>query len=321
MANSIDYQMRGALTKHCLFLTLLAVFALTLGGCEKRRSQTLPDQTGTMLIAAASPAATVPHEPEGDSSHEVSPLGAPLSKGDLERLARRNIADALTAQARGDYQKALDYYLKAVEQGATTLGLSYQIGVALYQLDRPDEATSYFDASIGKRQEVAESNNMLGIIAGNKGDSRRALEYFERAMKAAEYSPQAFYNAGETYRRLGDFTEASKMYAEAIKRKPNEPLYTFKFNLCRVDSGQDRGIEREITNQLEMDSPTGDWYLIAAYDALRNKRTSIARDYLTQAREIMTPSVFFAMLNDPLFSRFSDEDGLREFFRPPADLK
>ena len=74
-----------------------------------------------------------------------------------------NYALALAYIGREDYDKAMEYHLKALEIRETMLGMEH-----------PDTATSY---------------NNIGLVYHNQGDYPKALEYYTKALAIREKVP------------------------------------------------------------------------------------------------------------------------------------
>ena len=102
---------------------------------------------------------------------------------------------------KGDYDKALEYHLKAMEIRESVLGANH-----------PDTAMSY---------------NNIGNVYFYKGDYDKALEYYLKAVKIKEsvlgvnhpYTATSYNNIGEIYSDKGDYDKALEYYLEAVKIK------------------------------------------------------------------------------------------------------
>lgn len=288
-------------------VVLLAL--LCAAGCKKASSG------GGLLLESPSSGqlASVPNEDEARLD-----LAVPAPRDKVTKLSEADIADALNAQMAGRHQEALDHYLKVVERGTTHRGLNYQIGVALYQLERSREAVPYFEKSATAGEETCNALNMLGIIDANAGAYDQAMKHFAEAMKADSYSPQPYFNAGETLRRLAKYPEAAAMYQEAVRRKPEEPLFSFKLHLTEMDLPDNTRVIASIKRELASDAPTGDWLLLAGYELARKSDFAGTAMHWQQALDSMTPAVFFAMLDDPVFTPLKAQPALAKFFEAPG---
>ena len=292
-------------------VVLISLFCAV--GCKKASSG------GSLLLEPQSPSSgqltAIPEQEEARLD-----LTVPASRDDMTKLSEADIADALNAQMAGRHQEALNHYLKVIERGTVHRGLNYQIGVALYQLERSKEAVPYFEKSAAAGEEACNALNMLGIIDANAGEYDQAMKRFAEAMKADSYSPQPYFNAGETLRRMAKYPEAAAMYQEAVRRKPEEPLFSFKLHLTEMDLPDNLEVLAAIKRELASDAPTGDWLLLAGYELARKNDFDGAAARWQQALDSMTPGVFFAMLDDPVFTPLKTQPALARFFAAPGQV-
>ena len=110
---------------------------------------------------------------------------------------RNNLGAAWNA--KGKYDKAIEYYEKALESGLKTFGE-----------DHPD---------------VATYRNNLGAAWKAKGEYDKAIEYYEKALKSdiktfGESHPKVatrWNNLGEVWRAKGEYDKAIEYYEKALK--------------------------------------------------------------------------------------------------------
>jgi type IV pilus assembly protein PilF len=117
------------------------------------------------------------------------------------------------------------------------LGLAYQA--------RGDigKAAECFRNAIRKKPDYAEAHNDLGIALSQLGRGDEAIREFEAAVSNVLYStPEiAYYNMGEEYRRRKDFPKAAEMYRRSITM--NGRYADAYLRLALLDSGQGRWAE------------------------------------------------------------------------------
>ena len=96
-------------------------------------------------------------------------------------------------QEQGEYEKALEYYGKALEIVERTLGN-----------DHPSTATTY--------------NNMAGVYKA-QGDYEKALEYYEKDLEISEKVLGSDHpNTATTYNNMALVYEAQGEYEKAQRR-------------------------------------------------------------------------------------------------------
>lgn len=130
-----------------------------------------------------------------------SPLDAALRELALGRAEEALVMfDAL---ARGEI---------AVEQRAL---IANKRGVAFVMLGRREEAKAAFDSALQFVSAFAPALVNLGNLEFEAGDVGRAVEYYERATRADEYSASAFRHLALAYRRMGRTGESLRAFTRA----------------------------------------------------------------------------------------------------------
>ena len=141
----------------------------------------------------------------------------------------------------GEYDKALEYYFKALEIQKAVLGekhrdtaVSYNnIGAVYQNLGDYDKALEYHNKALEIRKEVLEEKHSdtaisygnIGAVYGNLGDYDKALEHFIKALEITkdvlgEKHPDTagfYYNIGLVYDELGDYDKALEYYNKALE--------------------------------------------------------------------------------------------------------
>jgi superkiller protein 3 len=116
-----------------------------------------------------------------------------------EKQAEKYFQQGYAYNNKGDYDKAIEYYNKAIELN-------------------PDYAVAYYN---------------LGNVYNNKGDYGKAIEYYNKAIeyynKAIELNPDsvdAYNNLGIAYNIKSDDDKAIEYYNKAIELNPGSIAYT-----------------------------------------------------------------------------------------------
>lgn len=92
-------------------------------------------------------------------------------------------AEGVSAFKQGDYQQALELFLRARATGRDSAALQYNLGVTYYRLERYDEAARVFQALRSRQPALAAYN--LGLVARARGDQALAVQRFREAYRAA----------------------------------------------------------------------------------------------------------------------------------------
>jgi Flp pilus assembly protein TadD len=95
------------------------------------------------------------------------------------------------------------------------------LGVALVQEDRVQEAIEHFGQALRIKPDFAEAHYNLGGVLMRLGRVQEAIGAFERALRLEPDFAEAHNNLGIALRRMGRIQEAIKHYEQALRIKPD----------------------------------------------------------------------------------------------------
>src|SRR5580700_12241720 len=123
----------------------------------------------------------------------------------------------LSPEMRGDIYMARKMYREAIdtfrEGSPKDPVLKNKIGIAYHQLMQLDAARKSYEESVRLKPDYVEAINNLGTIYYAKKNNRRAISYYQRALKIA---PEESRSAS-IYMNLGTAYFARKRYEDATK--------------------------------------------------------------------------------------------------------
>lgn len=95
------------------------------------------------------------------------------------------------------------------------------LGNALREIGRRDEAIASFERALAIRPEFAEAHNNLGIAWATQGDDARAIACYREALRLSAAYAAAHNNLGIALGRRGQHAEAVECYRRALEISPN----------------------------------------------------------------------------------------------------
>ncbi len=215
-------------------------------------------------------------------SRETLVLEAPIGSPDDERLRERlaalgyidrdnsNLHNNLAQSylERGDYEKALAEYRRALELEPdspllwSNLGMAYlhmqsyeeaigplrqalelrpdfeaalsNLGVAYTYLGRLEEAAEIIERATALEPGRAEFHDNLGVIYSRLGRETRALECFRAAARLEPKFPEPYNNLGAVALEMGNLDEARDSFQRALALDPD--LFDTRFNLGLLEN-------------------------------------------------------------------------------------
>ncbi len=154
-----------------------------------------------------------------------SPVG-----GEVRHLLDFN-ADQPTGQmslgnfyhARGQHDRALTHYQRAVEWDPFSAPIRHELAVVLSALERPREAAAHLEAAARLAPHDAEYPFKLALAWNEAGDSEKTLDALETAVRVDSRHARAWYNLGLARVGAGDSTGALDALLRAESLTPRDP--------------------------------------------------------------------------------------------------
>jgi len=166
------------------------------------------------------------------------------SRNDIESEAKCFNLLGITYRKKGEYNKALNLYFKALpiweELGnkRKIAILLNNIGLIYYYLEKYDDALTYYNASFEISKEINYESgksiyyNNCGLVFHNQKQYKKALEYFENSLQIEKQQNDkygitiCYVNIGDIYRALENYSKALKFYNKALQiRKEVANIY------------------------------------------------------------------------------------------------
>jgi tetratricopeptide (TPR) repeat protein len=127
--------------------------------------------------------------------------------------------------SKGDYQKAIVFYKKALDKFPNNSELILCIGNAYGNLNDFDTAMEWFSKL--KIDDIGNVDTLynIGVIAYNKGDFDRALTFFKKTTEIDTEFTDGLYQLGMTYTALDKPKEAVEVLKKFMQLDPQSPNY------------------------------------------------------------------------------------------------
>jgi Tfp pilus assembly protein PilF len=135
---------------------------------------------------------------------------------------------ALSIETRGDIFMARKMYREAIdtfrEGPAKDPVLLNKIGIAYHQMMKLDDARKSYEQALKVKPDYVEVMNNLGTIYYSRKSFRRAISWYNKALKhaAAETRSASIYmNLGTAYFARKQYERATVAYQDAMKIDPD----------------------------------------------------------------------------------------------------
>jgi lipoprotein NlpI len=196
--------------------------------------------------------------------------GADVSWADANSDAKAGLA----AADRGDFEVAIQFYTKAIEDKTLPSGalaiLFGDRGIAYHRTGRDDRAIEDYDRAIQLAPNDAHAFDNRGNAYFGMGEFDRAIQDYDRSIQLAPHSARAFDNRGSAYYCQGQIDDAIRDYDESIR-----------IDASNADAFENRGNAYFLTGRLA--EAEGD--LRTASDLGPTRAYSVIRLYVASSRQ------------------------------------
>ena len=232
------------------------------------------------------------------------------------------------------YEKALDFFDKAIETQPDLAGAWNNRGVALGYLGKYQEAIAAYDKAIEIQPDYATAWNNRGVTLGNLGDYQKATADFDKAIKIQPDDATAWYNRGVELGNLGDYQKAIAAFDKAIEIQPDDATAWYNRGVALGNLGkyQEEIAAYDKAIKIQPDYATA-WYnrgvalgnlgkhqeAVAAYDkAIEIQPDDATAWYSKAASHARQNQIDLALQN--LEQAFRLNSNLREYIKTDADF-
>ena len=167
---------------------------------------------------------------------------------------------ALTYRVLGLYEEALVHFKKALTLKPEFSEAYDNLGALYLLLEKWDLAIGCFENAVSsityKTPHVSYMN--LGLAYHNKGEYRKAIESYRRALKLSPSFAICYTNLGRTYEAINSFQVAIEAHKKAIYHAPDYPDPHFNLARLYLRLNQNDEATEELKRTMEID-PDGNY--------------------------------------------------------------
>jgi len=226
-----------------------------------------------LLIAAAVGVSGMAFAQTGNTILEKGRTPAPASAPAVQPDDKPEISP----EVRGDIFMAKKQYREAIEafkQGSPKDPVLWnKEGIAYHQMLQFDQALKSYQQAVKLKKDYQEAINNIGTIYYARKSYRRAITYYQRALKAApetERSAAIYNNLGTAFFSRKEYKQAADAFQTALKLDPDVFEHSGTYGVLLE--------ERSVQERAKYH-----YYLAKLY--AKNGRNELALQYLRKALE------------------------------------
>lgn len=174
---------------------------------------------------------------------------------------------ARTITRNADWKDQLTLFSVTSVTSPSSAKVRYNLGVALEDAGRPEEALREYLAAVSIKPLDAKSHLNAGLLLGKMDRAAEASMHLDQASRIDGSLPHVFTSLGAALTRLGNNEKAAAAFAEAVRRDPDDAIAHYNFGTLRLMMGDPVGSipHLEKARVLNPDEPDGRFQLGLAY--------------------------------------------------------
>lgn len=228
---------------HFQYLAGLGVITLVVGLLATR----LPRPAGSQAVLTAVlalPLAFLTWQQSHHYTDATTLYMATLEANPRSSLALTNLAVPKLRGTTGDITEAVTLLTRAVEADPANAEAQSNLGFALTQLGRLDEARPHLDAALRANPRLAGAHNNLGALLQRQGLADEAIVHYGEAVRLDPADVEARINLGTLLRMRGNLADAGPQLDAAEQLDPRRPEPAVQRGLALEQQGDLAGATR-----------------------------------------------------------------------------
>ena len=198
----------------------------------------------------------------GQYEEAIDPYEYALSIDPEDLWTNMHLADVYYDLGR--YKEAIDTLEEALRNGVETSMIRTTIGDCYYRLNDLQTAEDNFHKALEINNMVGAGWAGLGYVASDRGNSRKAIKYFEKAFELEPWETDHLYSLAADYRKLNDFDRAMTYLRKIQEMTPNDAdVYYYIADLYGEQDQIDEAINTIKFGLLQTDNDSSLLYLLA----------------------------------------------------------
>jgi Tfp pilus assembly protein PilF len=151
---------------------------------------------------------------------------------------------------RGDFEKAAQYWQKAVASATpgTDRQFRFRLALSLIKLERLDEAMTELDLILSRAPKYVKAMNLKGAILFVQQRPLEALSLFRQGIRMSPRNGRLLINVGACFYALGDYQRADLFFNEALRRTSRSRIALLWYAKNQLKIGDDAMINAALAD-------------------------------------------------------------------------
>ena len=172
---------------------------------------------------------------------------------------------ALSLAEAHEYAEAVRLFQRTNELRPQTYEVLYNLGLALYNLDRLVEARQSMISAAAIASTDADPYYRLGLISSAQGDTKAALTYWKKALELRPQFAEVNFMIGEELLKTQLPEKSIPFYERALEQSQGQLIYFLRLGVAYVRGQQYTRAREVFTTALQRHPENANLYFLLGY--------------------------------------------------------
>jgi tetratricopeptide (TPR) repeat protein len=211
-----------------------------------------------------------------DDAKRYAQMARDLFPGSGEPVSR--LASLSLLSEPKDPQQILQFMETSVKLEPNNPGYLYNLGWIYDQLGQTSKAAEVYQRAIKASPLTFEAMNNLALIYGNSGQADRVLPLLQEAIRTDPENEAVYVNAANFYARQHEWKQALESYDQALHINPVNSTAAVEKGRIYLEQGDTDNAIDSLSRALDVDPQSFDAYMLlsSAYEKMGHNKEALA---------------------------------------------
>jgi tetratricopeptide (TPR) repeat protein len=238
---------------------------------------------------------------------------------DMEQRSALNVDQeyklGVLLSGQGMYPKAVDRFKRIVQLQPESWGSKYDLSIALIYANRPVEAVTILQPLSLTRTTDPNLLTLLGLAYESAGDSAKALDSYEAAVRAEPENPDRYLDYTRLLMDLNRHDVAVQIVQEGMKNTPDAYALDVRLGSIQMVQGRYDEARQSFQKAIQTHPELALGYFALAQSYMRQGRDQEASQILATSRKIVQSDAMLEFLYGLVLSHLSETEEATAAFK------
>jgi tetratricopeptide (TPR) repeat protein len=218
------------------------------------------------------------------------------------------------------YPEAVDRFRRIVQMQPDFWGSQYDLSIALINAERPEEAVAILQPLSLKRPADANIQTLLGLAYETAGNSPKALDSYEAAVRAEPENPDRYLDYTRLLMDLDRYDVAAQVVQQGMKDTPDAYGLNVRLGSIKMIQGRYDEARQSFQEAVQTHPEIALGHIALAQSYMRQGRDQEAGQVLAASRKVVPPDAMLEYIYGLVLTRLSQPEEATVAFKRSVAL-